>query len=87
MTVRRNAVIPVAQAPEPERGVHRCHSCGVGLPMAPRQYICSWCKGDPDHGKDGYFNSIIDDFMARVAPPGMTRTQVTDLLVAERASR
>jgi hypothetical protein len=70
--------------PEPSR-VHRCPSCGVGLHgKARRQYICSWCKGDPEHGCDNYFNDIIDDFMARICPPAMTRVQVRDMLLEER---
>lgn len=84
MTVRRNAVVPVATEPELPSGIHRCHRCGVGLAKWPRQYVCSWCKGDPAHGHDNYFNDMIDDIMARVAPPKMTRAQVRDMLLAER---
>jgi len=83
---RRSSVVPVDKVDPPwESKVHRCQSCGAGLHgKARRQYICSWCKGDPDHGCDNYFNDIIDDLMARVCPPEMTRLQVRDMLLAER---
>lgn len=81
---RRDRVTGTPPPPPPESTIHRCQSCGVGLQMARRQAICSWCKGDPDYGKDGYFNDIVDDFMQRVAPPEMTRAMVVDMLVADR---
>ena len=83
--VRRRCVVPVEPQEQPQSKVHRCASCGAGLHgNARRQYICSWCKGDPDHGCDGYFNDIIDDLMARVCPPEMTRAMVRDMLLQER---
>lgn len=82
---RRDRVTGEAPPPPPESHIHRCQSCGVGLHgRARRQYICSWCKGDPAHGCDGYFDSIIDDYMATTCPPEMTRAQVRDLLVAAK---
>lgn len=84
MTVRRNRVVPVAEPVQEERrGIHRCHSCGVGLPMAPRQAVCSWCNGDPNHGKDGYFNDIIDEALATFAK-GLPRATIRDMLVQDR---
>lgn len=84
--VRRRCVVPEPKVdPTWESTVHRCQSCGVGLHgKARRQYVCSWCKGDPDHGCDGYFNDMIDDCMARVAPPEMTRDMVRNMLLATK---
>lgn len=50
----------------------RCRSCGVGLPagqciLPPASfYICSYCKGDPFWGQDGYLLEIIEEELAIV---------------------
>lgn len=69
MTVRRNAVAPVALTPEEPRGIHRCYKCGVGLAQWPRQPVCSWCKGDPLYGGDDYFFDIIEEHIYDVLIP------------------
>lgn len=79
MTVRRDRVVPVAPTyEEPPRGIHRCQSCGVGLAKWPRQPICSYCKGDPDYGKDGYFRDIINDHIDNVLIPAGKLRQLPD---------
>lgn len=69
MTVRRNAVIPVAAPADEPRGIHRCYSCGVGLAKWPRQRRCSYCAGDPKAGADGYFDDIINEHIDTVLIP------------------
>lgn len=62
--VSRSSLTPIA-APLLAPAKIRCRSCGVSLPpgqvLAPGAsfYICSYCKGDPFWGKDGYLLEMI----------------------------
>jgi len=35
-----------------------CVMCGMSIPDGQR--TCSMCYGDPDHGKDGYYQAELD---------------------------
>ena len=37
-----------------------CSMCGSALPSDQGSNTCSMCYGDPDHGKDGYYNDWIN---------------------------
>jgi hypothetical protein len=66
---RRSSVVPLPPPEEPKPGIHRCNSCGVGLAKLRRQPICSYCKGDPYYGGDGYFLDIIEEHIATNIDP------------------
>jgi len=68
MTRRAFVVEPEPKSEAPP-GIHRCGSCGVGLALWRRQPICSYCKGDPYYGLDGYFMDIINDHIAEKVDP------------------
>ncbi len=36
-----------------------CVQCASNIPEGQR--TCSMCYGDPDHGRDGYYQRWIDD--------------------------
>lgn len=37
-----------------------CSSCGSWIPDGQGK-SCSMCYGDPDHGRDGYYQKWLDD--------------------------
>lgn len=38
-----------------------CACCGQSIPDNQGSRTCSMCYGDPDHGKDGYYQKFLDD--------------------------
>ena len=39
--------------------MNACVSCGS--PVPPGQRNCSMCYGDPEHGRDGYYQAYLDE--------------------------
>ncbi len=37
-----------------------CVMCGASLPDNQGSRTCSWCYGDPDHGRDGYLREAME---------------------------
>jgi hypothetical protein len=37
-----------------------CVSCGSPIPDNQGSKVCSMCYGDPDHGKDGYYQDWLE---------------------------
>lgn len=38
-----------------------CVMCGSSIPADQGSSSCSMCYGDPGHGKDGYYQSWLDE--------------------------
>jgi len=38
-----------------------CVMCGASLPSNQGSKTCSICYGDPDHGRDGYYQQMLDE--------------------------
>lgn len=38
-----------------------CVCCGQPLPSNQGSRTCSMCFGDPDHGKDGYYQAWLEE--------------------------
>jgi hypothetical protein len=78
--VKRSSVKPVESSPAPAlKEKPRCESCGVRIPTA-RQRICSYCKGDPFHGSDGYLVDMIKELLDNPHCPEARKVQLRQLL-------
>jgi len=41
--------------------MNSCVNCGLALPSDQGSNTCSMCYGDPEHGKDGYYQQWLTD--------------------------
>lgn len=54
-----------------------CTSCGSPIPEGQGK-SCSMCYGDPDHGRDGYYQAFLDEQAQREQEAQAERQQEMD---------